>query len=62
MAMMPVPVKQMHERACEQQQIGEDPQQVSPMFCQQEEKRDRKETDKNPSGAAGHSAAVLNVF
>jgi hypothetical protein len=59
--MMSMSMEQVHEWAREQQQVGKDSKQVGSVFCQQEEKRDRNKSGKNPSGAAGHAAAVFKV-
>ena len=56
MAMVPMPVEQVHEGTCRQQQVRENPKQMGPVFCQQEKERDRKKSGQNRSGPAGHAA------
>jgi hypothetical protein len=54
-------MEQVHERACEQQQVGENPEQVSPMLCEQEEECDGKEPGQDPFGPGGHAAGMFSV-
>jgi hypothetical protein len=59
--MVAMSMEHVHERACEQQQVGEDAEQVGPMLCQQEKERDRKKSGQDPSGTAGHAVPVFMV-
>lgn len=53
-AVVSVPMEQVHEWTGKQQQVRENSEQVSPMFCEQEEKRYRKKANQDPLGPAAH--------
>jgi hypothetical protein len=51
-------MEHMHERASQEQDVREEPEQVGPVFGQQEKQRDRQKTGQYPPGSACHSFAA----
>lgn len=55
-------MKQVHERAGEQQEVGKNAVQVSLVFCQQKEKSDCQEAGQYPPAAVGRVLPMCRLF
>ena len=54
--------EQMHQRAGQQKQVGQYPQQMCAVFGKQEETGNRKKADQHPSAAGTLSAMILQLM